>query len=85
MFQWIYHQWVLFRGQHDTNNNTHKHKQYKNKNQYKIKTNDQPKLSIAGWCIFDYLKRILFWVKVKDWTNDNNILNDCDCVFEQYP
>ena len=35
-------------GQHDTNNNTHKHKQYKNKNQYKIKTNDQPKLSIAG-------------------------------------
>ena len=29
-------------------NNTYKHKQHKNKNQHKIKTNDHPKLSIAG-------------------------------------
>ena len=44
-----------------SNNDTHKHKQHNNNTQHKIKTNDHPKLPIAGWFIFDYWKKILFW------------------------
>ena len=31
-----------------SNNDTHKHKQHNNNTQHKIKTNDHPKLPIAG-------------------------------------